>query len=81
MNLNTKTEDSPHKSDNNHTNVTKLNAPKSIDDWEKSQENENDDVLETRKRPEYNISYKQRVTTEDLFLQVFVIKIFYFSHF
>lgn len=42
---------------------------KSIEQWEK-QQMEDEELLDTRKQPEYSITYKQAVTTEDLFLQM-----------
>lgn len=50
--------------------VTKTDFPQNIEEWEKLQEEENQEVLETRKRPEYKILYKQAVTTEDIYLQM-----------
>ncbi|XP_055905503.1 dynein axonemal assembly factor 6 [Eupeodes corollae] len=41
-----------------------------IDEWLDKQEKEDTEILETRKRPEYLISYKQSVGTEDVFLQM-----------
>ncbi|XP_055856884.1 dynein axonemal assembly factor 6 [Episyrphus balteatus] len=42
----------------------------SIEEWLEAQEKEDNDILETRKRPEYKITYKQSVGTEDVFLQM-----------
>ncbi len=44
-------------------------TPKSMKEWEKLQESEQD-LLDSRKVPSYSISYKQSVTTEDIYLQV-----------
>lgn len=43
--------------------------PKSLEEWEKMQIND-EEILETRKTPEYSIVYKQAVTTEDIYLQM-----------
>lgn len=45
-------------------------TPNSIEEWEEMQIRSDHDALDTRKRPEYKISYKQDVKTEDVFLQV-----------
>lgn len=44
--------------------------PKSIEEWERQQEADCENLLESRPRPEYKISYKQTVATEDLYLQM-----------
>lgn len=44
------------------------NEPKTLEEWEASQEELNIKVFDTRMEPEYTISYKQALTTEDLFL-------------
>ncbi|KXJ80700.1 hypothetical protein RP20_CCG023820 [Aedes albopictus] len=44
--------------------------PKTIEEWEKQLEAESENLLESRPAPEYKISYKQTVGTEDLFLQM-----------
>ena len=41
----------------------------SMDDWMKQQERD-EELLDTRKQPNYTILYKQAVTTEDIFLQM-----------
>lgn len=46
------------------------NSPNSIEEWEEMQVRTDFDALDTRKRPDYKISYKQDVKTEDVFLQV-----------
>ncbi|XP_065080444.1 dynein axonemal assembly factor 6 [Ochlerotatus camptorhynchus] len=45
-------------------------GPNTIEEWEKQQEAECENLLESRPQPEYKISYKQTVGTEDLFLQM-----------
>lgn len=57
----------------NANNITNLNesTPKSIEEWEEMQEKCDDDLLETRTRPNFKISYKQAVRTEDVYLQVY----------
>ncbi|XP_055598598.1 dynein axonemal assembly factor 6 [Uranotaenia lowii] len=49
---------------------TSNEEPKTLEEWEKQQEIECSNFLETRPRPEYKISYKQTLATEDLFLQM-----------
>lgn len=44
-------------------------TPKSFEEWEEMQKND-EEILDTRKTPEYKISYKQAVTTEDIYLQM-----------
>jgi hypothetical protein len=45
------------------------NSIKSMEDFEKQQMND-EELLDTRKHPEYKITYKQAVTTEDIYLQM-----------
>lgn len=45
-------------------------AATTLDEWERQQERLNDDLLEHRLRPQYDIVYKQAVCTEDVFLQL-----------
>jgi len=45
------------------------NSIKSMDDLEKQQMND-EELLDTRKHPEYKITYKQAVTTQDVYLQM-----------
>ncbi|XP_062552324.1 dynein axonemal assembly factor 6 isoform X2 [Armigeres subalbatus] len=47
-----------------------ISDPKTIEEWENQQEAECETLFETRHAPEYKISYKQTVGTEDLFLQM-----------
>lgn len=47
-----------------------LQSPNSIEEWEESQLRSDFDALDTRKRPDYKVTYKQDVKTEDVFLQV-----------
>ncbi|XP_058449337.1 dynein axonemal assembly factor 6 [Malaya genurostris] len=46
------------------------NQPNTIEEWEQLQEQECDTFLESRSRPEYKITYKQTVGTEDLYLHM-----------
>ncbi|CRK93498.1 CLUMA_CG007034, isoform A [Clunio marinus] len=41
----------------------------SLEEWEKQQD-EDKEILDSRKQPKYEIVFKQAVTTEDLFLQM-----------
>lgn len=45
-------------------------GPKTLEEWEKQQETESANLLESRPQPEFKITYKQTVGTEDLFLQM-----------
>lgn len=47
-----------------------LQSPNSIEEWEELQLRSDFDALDTRKRPDYKVTYKQDVKTEDVFLQV-----------
>ncbi|XP_039489306.1 dynein axonemal assembly factor 6 [Drosophila santomea] len=44
--------------------------PESLEEWQDRQEKEDNDILETRKTPEYTMTYRQAVGTEDVFLQM-----------
>lgn len=44
-------------------------AVKSMEEWDQ-QEVENAELLDTRKQPDFKITYKQAVTTEDMYLQM-----------
>uniref|UniRef100_A0A182IQR2 PIH1_CS domain-containing protein n=1 Tax=Anopheles atroparvus TaxID=41427 RepID=A0A182IQR2_ANOAO len=44
--------------------------PKTIEEWESQQQEEAQALLETRRQPEYRISYRQTVATEDIYLQM-----------
>uniref|UniRef100_A0A0A1XH33 Uncharacterized protein CXorf41 n=1 Tax=Zeugodacus cucurbitae TaxID=28588 RepID=A0A0A1XH33_ZEUCU len=44
--------------------------PTSIEEWQQQQEQEDNEILETRQRPEYSMTYRQAVGTEDLYLQM-----------
>lgn len=44
-------------------------AVTSMDEWMKQQA-EDEELLDTRKQPEYTLTYKQSVTTEDIYLQM-----------
>lgn len=45
-------------------------APSNVDDWEKFEQEQYENSFETRKTPEYRISYKQAVAPEDIFLRM-----------
>lgn len=45
-------------------------VPRSMEDWERQEDLMNDQELEKRLRPEYKITYKQAVRTEDIYLQM-----------
>ncbi|XP_036327340.1 dynein assembly factor 6, axonemal-like [Rhagoletis pomonella] len=45
-------------------------VPTSIEEWQEQQERQDAEILETRKRPEYSMTYRQAVGTEDLYLQM-----------
>lgn len=45
-------------------------AASDVDRWLEQQEQEDRELLEDRKRPEYTVKYKQAVGTEDVYLQV-----------
>lgn len=45
-------------------------TPKSIEEWQDLHEQQDLDALDTRPRPDYQIAYKQNVSTEDVFLQM-----------
>ncbi|XP_055680291.1 dynein axonemal assembly factor 6 [Lutzomyia longipalpis] len=47
----------------------KENFPRNLEEWEALEETHNEE-LDTRKRPEYRISYKQEVKVEDVFLKM-----------
>ncbi|XP_055641932.1 dynein axonemal assembly factor 6 [Toxorhynchites rutilus septentrionalis] len=49
---------------------TNADEPKTIEEWERREELECEKLLEFRPRPDFKISYKQTVGTEDLFLQM-----------
>ncbi|XP_017040308.1 dynein axonemal assembly factor 6 [Drosophila ficusphila] len=44
--------------------------PTNLEEWQDQQEREDNDILETRKSPEYTMTYRQAVGTEDVFLQM-----------
>ncbi|SPP76063.1 protein PIH1D3 [Drosophila guanche] len=44
--------------------------PDTLEEWQEQQEREDTDILETRKCPEYTMTYSQAVGTEDVFLQM-----------
>ncbi|XP_035780401.1 dynein assembly factor 6, axonemal-like [Anopheles albimanus] len=44
--------------------------PQTLEEWELQQQCEAEALFETRKRPEYRISYRQTVATEDIYLQM-----------
>ncbi|XP_034480390.1 protein PIH1D3 [Drosophila innubila] len=41
-----------------------------LEEWQEAQEREDADILESRKCPEYTMTYRQAVGTEDVFLQM-----------
>ncbi|XP_059619209.1 dynein axonemal assembly factor 6 [Phlebotomus argentipes] len=47
----------------------KENFPRTLEEWEALEEVHNEE-LDTRKRPQYQIAYKQEVKVEDVFLQM-----------
>lgn len=49
---------------------TEEKRPATMEEWEEMQEKENNEIIETRKRPKYTVLYKQAVKTEDIYLQV-----------
>lgn len=49
--------------------IDEKSAAKSMQEWEQ-QQTEDEELLDTRKQPEYQIVYKQAVTTEDIYLQM-----------
>ncbi|KAH8264896.1 hypothetical protein KR038_007160 [Drosophila bunnanda] len=44
--------------------------PDNLEEWQLQQEREDNDILDSRKMPEYTITYRQAVGTEDVFLQM-----------
>ncbi|EDW19490.1 dynein axonemal assembly factor 6 [Drosophila mojavensis] len=44
--------------------------PRTLEEWQEAQEREDADILESRKCPEYTMTYRQAVGTEDVFLQM-----------
>ncbi|XP_017109480.2 dynein axonemal assembly factor 6 [Drosophila bipectinata] len=44
--------------------------PETLEQWQEQQEREDNDILESRKTPEYTMTYRQAVGTEDVFLQM-----------
>ncbi|XP_017135048.1 protein PIH1D3 [Drosophila miranda] len=44
--------------------------PDTLEEWQEQQEREDTDILETRRCPEYTMTYSQAVGTEDVFLQM-----------
>lgn len=65
-----KATDSEEKQNNICVPDNTKQAPVSIEEWEELQVKSDLDALDTRKRPDYKVSYKQDVKTEDVFLQV-----------
>ncbi|KAH8369574.1 hypothetical protein KR093_000200 [Drosophila rubida] len=49
---------------------TEKPQPTTLEEWEEAQEREEADILESRKCPEYTMTYRQAVGTEDVFLQI-----------
>lgn len=54
-------------------NSTVNKMAQSIEEFEELQDFEALNALESRKQPEYSISYKQCVTPQDVYLQVYLI--------
>lgn len=54
-------------------NITATKMARSIEEYEELQHFEALNALESRKRPEYIISYKQSVTPQDVYLQVYLV--------
>lgn len=50
--------------------ATTPKPPASIDEWYQLHEQDDIDALETRATPDFDIAYKQNVSTEDVFLQM-----------
>lgn len=48
---------------------TLVSLPKSLEEWERMEEKDVE-ILETRKRPEYQLTYRQAVGVEDVYLQM-----------
>lgn len=44
--------------------------PATIEEWQAQQELEDYDILDSRKCPEYSMTYRQAVGTEDIYLQM-----------
>ncbi|XP_020798250.1 protein PIH1D3 [Drosophila serrata] len=44
--------------------------PENLEEWQLQQEREDNDILDSRKTPEYTMTYRQAVGTEDVFLQM-----------
>lgn len=44
--------------------------PETLEQWQEQQEREDNDILDARKTPEYTMTYRQAVGTEDVFLQM-----------
>lgn len=44
--------------------------PASIEEWHQLHDEDDSDALETRASPDFDIAYKQNVSTEDVFLQM-----------
>lgn len=65
-----KTEDSEQRNTNILPEPNTKKSPNTIEEWEELQIRTDLDALDTRKRPDYTVSYKQDVKTEDVFLQV-----------
>ncbi|XP_030386019.1 protein PIH1D3 [Scaptodrosophila lebanonensis] len=49
---------------------TPKEQPKTLEEWQEQQEREDADVLEERLCPEYTMTYRQAVGTEDVYLQM-----------
>lgn len=47
-----------------------IRQPQTIEEWERQEEQLNDNILDHRARPHYDIVYKQAVRPEDIYLQM-----------
>lgn len=69
-----------HKtSQSNENELLCQNSPakqmaRSIEEYDELQDYETLNALDSRKRPEYSISYKQSVTPQDVYLQVHIFR-------
>ncbi|KAM7358780.1 dynein axonemal assembly factor 6 [Cochliomyia hominivorax] len=52
------------------TNENLEKQPLNIEEWQERQEQEDREILDTRKTPSYTLAYRQAVGTEDVFLQM-----------
>uniref|UniRef100_A0A1I8QDI4 PIH1D1/2/3 CS-like domain-containing protein n=1 Tax=Stomoxys calcitrans TaxID=35570 RepID=A0A1I8QDI4_STOCA len=50
--------------------VEAKHQPSTLEEWQEQQELEDSNILDTRKSPEYSMTYRQAVGTEDVYLQI-----------